>query len=59
MAKHQNFKNKRFSSLIIAEALLIFCILYVSFYVIQLADASAPSVVTYLPFIATFAFLFL
>ena len=60
MAKHQNFKNKRFSSLIIAEALLIFCILYVSFYVIQLADASAPSVVVaYLPFIATFAFFIL
>lgn len=58
MANHQNSKNKRLSSLIIAESLLISYILYVAFYVVQLADPVAPNfVVSYFPFLLFFAFL--
>ena len=58
MANNQNSKNKRLSSLIIAESLLISYILYVAFYVVQLADPIAPSfVIAYFPFLLLFAFL--
>lgn len=42
MGQHQNFKNRRFSSLIISEALLISYILYITFYVVKFLDPAAP-----------------
>ena len=60
MGQHQNFKNRRFSSLIISEALLISYILYITFYVVKFLDPAAPDLDTsYIPFIVTFTFFIL
>ena len=58
MPNLKNSKNQRLSSLIIAESLVISYILYLAFYVVQLADPFAPNfVLVYLPFLSLFAFL--